>query len=298
MIINSRCIKTEKMHQTIIAGYLQVIFLFLMLVCFPFQAHGNADSITVFWIETDPLTEENFRTGPVKDFYINGGKDDGISESMELDVYREVEVPDPKTGKKFMVDILVGNLKVISLFDKTAITRIISITSSEDTPVLRYRTVMLGDYIVLNGSPMRRQTSQMKEPLPKIDIEPGKSAPALLLPSSVLFKLDNSILKAEAAEALSIVQNIYNKSKNKDILIEGHTCNLGSPEYNMELSMKRAQSVSDYLSDKMGIPAERIRIMYYGEKFPIASNNTEEGRTRNRRVSIRFLPRRDKIAQR
>ncbi len=286
------------MHKKIIAGTLHVIFLFLMLVCFPFQAHGNDDSITVFWIETDPLTEENFRTGPVKDFYINGGKDDGISESMELDVYREVEVPDPKTGKKFIVDIPVGKLKVISLFEKTAITRIISLTSSDDTPVLRYRTVMLGDYIVLNGSPIRKHISETKPPLPKKDIKPGKSAPALLLPSKVLFELDDSKLKAEAAEALSIVQNIYNKSKNKDILIEGHTCNLGSPEYNIELSKKRARSVSDYLAREMGIPADRIRIMYYGEKFPIASNGTEEGRARNRRVAIRFLPRKAKIAQR
>ncbi|MEN8262762.1 MAG: OmpA family protein [Nitrospirota bacterium] len=118
-----------------------------------------------------------------------------------------------------------------------------------------------------------------------------------MLPSSVLFERGDSNLKAEATEALSIVQDIYNKSKNKDILIEGHTYNLGSPEYNLELSMKRARSVSDYLAHKMGIPANRIRIMYYGERFPIASNSTEEGRARNRRVSVRFLPRKAKIAQ-
>ena len=285
------------MHKKIITGTLHVMFLFLMLAGFPCQAYGNDDAITVFWIETDPLTEENYRTGPVKDFYINGGKDDGISKSMVLDVYREVEVPDPKTGKEFIVSILVGKLKVISLFEKTAITRIISLTSSDNTPVLRYRTVMLGDYIDPPGSRMGQHISQTKKKEPKKDKKPIKSAPALLLPSKVLFELGNSNLKAEATEALSIVQDIFNKSKNKDILIEGHTCNLGSPAYNMELSMKRARSVSDYLAHKMGIPAERIRIMYYGEKFPIASNSTEEGRARNRRVAIRFLPQKEKIVQ-
>ena len=92
------------------------------------------------------------------------------------------------------------------------------------------------------------------------------------------------------------MKDMFSKSKNSDLLIEGHTCNLGTPEYNLELSRKRAQSVSDYLIRIAGIPRDRIRVSYYGERFPVTSNTAEEGRRKNRRVAIRFLPREEKMA--
>ena len=90
---------------------------------------------------------------------------------------------------------------------------------------------------------------------------------------------------------LSTIDGIFNKSKGKTIIVAGHTCSLGAEKYNLELSRERAESVAAYLMQTKGIPSDNIRVEYYGEKLPVASNDTEEGRSRNRRVEISFLSR-------
>ncbi len=284
-------------HQGRYTGILSALLVTLILACFPSSSIGSDNGITVFWIESETLTEENFYLAPEKDYYINGGKDDGFSESMVLDVYREKFVPDPNTGEEFKVNILVGQVKILSLSENMAITRIIGLTSSYDTPIIRYRTVMLGDFVVPKGNGINSDTSAANNRAPKADAKPVSLPPALMIPSKVLFELGNSTLKPEAMEALAIVKKMFRDSKNKDILIEGHTCNLGSSEYNLELSRKRTQSVSKYLANVLGIPKERIRTLHYGERFPITSNATEEGRSKNRRVTIRLLPQKAKIVK-
>jgi OOP family OmpA-OmpF porin len=67
--------------------------------------------------------------------------------------------------------------------------------------------------------------------------------------------------------------------------VAGHTDSRGSDAYNMDLSLRRAQSVRDYLVTK-GIPSDRLVINGYGESQPIADNTTEEGRFQNRRVEL------------
>ena len=67
--------------------------------------------------------------------------------------------------------------------------------------------------------------------------------------------------------------------------IQGHTDNTGPAEYNMGLSLRRAEAVFDYMV-KGGVAAERMRVEGYGEERPIASNDTAEGRAQNRRVEL------------
>lgn len=74
------------------------------------------------------------------------------------------------------------------------------------------------------------------------------------------------------------------------IVIEGHTDSYGSDETNMSLSQQRAESVSAYLASEFGIPAFRMSAIGYGETRPIANNETEQGRTRNRRIDVRIEP--------
>jgi OOP family OmpA-OmpF porin len=69
-------------------------------------------------------------------------------------------------------------------------------------------------------------------------------------------------------------------------IVEGHTDNVGADAYNMNLSKERAKAVMDYLVSK-GVPATKISSVGYGEEKPIASNETEEGRSKNRRVEIK-----------
>ena len=68
-------------------------------------------------------------------------------------------------------------------------------------------------------------------------------------------------------------------------VVEGNTDSKGTDEYNQKLSERRAASVKDVLV-KSGIEADRLTTVGYGESRPVASNDTEEGRAKNRRVSI------------
>ena len=79
-------------------------------------------------------------------------------------------------------------------------------------------------------------------------------------------------------------------TRNKSIKIEisGHTDDVGSDGENMELSRRRAQSVQEYLH-KSGIATERISSRGYGETKPVAGNDSDENRQRNRRIEWRIL---------
>ncbi|HEU4616431.1 MAG TPA: OmpA family protein [Gammaproteobacteria bacterium] len=77
---------------------------------------------------------------------------------------------------------------------------------------------------------------------------------------------------------------------SSQVVIEGHTDSYGSDETNLALSRKRAEAVSAYLTDQLGVPGFRISAVGYGETRPIASNDTTQGRERNRRIDIRIEP--------
>lgn len=78
---------------------------------------------------------------------------------------------------------------------------------------------------------------------------------------------------------------------NSQIIIEGHTDNIPtgrSNRSNMDLSVRRAKAIADLLIDR-GIPRERITVVGYGDTRPIDTNNTEEGRSKNRRVEVKLM---------
>jgi outer membrane protein OmpA-like peptidoglycan-associated protein len=77
-----------------------------------------------------------------------------------------------------------------------------------------------------------------------------------------------------------------NELKDKQIFIEGHTDSDGEEESNMDLSQRRANSVTKLLADKFGIKSERLTSLGFGEIYPVADNSTTEGKAKNRRVSI------------
>jgi len=78
------------------------------------------------------------------------------------------------------------------------------------------------------------------------------------------------------------------KRPKLQILITGHTDNVGSPAYNKQLSMKRAEQIKKYLVEKRGIDASRITCKGMGSEVPIADTESDEGRAKNRRIDVRF----------
>ena len=111
----------------------------------------------------------------------------------------------------------------------------------------------------------------------------------LNMPSSVTFDVDSSALKTPARQALNDATAVMREYPKTRINVAGYTDSTGSADYNQRLSERRAQAVADYLGQG-GIAANRINTVGYGERQPVASNDTESGRAQNRRVEITLTP--------
>jgi chemotaxis protein MotB len=112
--------------------------------------------------------------------------------------------------------------------------------------------------------------------------------------NKVLFDTGQSIIKDAAIPTLDKVAEVIKRHKGRSILIEGHTDNVPIHTElfpsNWELSVRRATTVLKYLQFRHGISAKRLSAVGYGPYRPVAPNDTPEGRARNRRVEIIFLP--------
>jgi outer membrane protein OmpA-like peptidoglycan-associated protein len=104
--------------------------------------------------------------------------------------------------------------------------------------------------------------------------------------SNIEFGFDNANLQGERTfEILDRGIEVLNKYNKYSILIEGHTDSTGNEDYNLALSQRRAEAVGEYLI-KNGISAERLSYKGLGSRFPIDTNDTPEGRAKNRRVEF------------
>jgi len=101
----------------------------------------------------------------------------------------------------------------------------------------------------------------------------------------ILFEFDKYTLQSEYHQFLDQIAALLKKNPLIKIEIQGHTDNVGTPQYNMELSLKRARAVQDYLANR-GIDAKRISAKGYGAKMGKTTNATAEGRALNRRTTI------------
>jgi outer membrane protein OmpA-like peptidoglycan-associated protein len=112
----------------------------------------------------------------------------------------------------------------------------------------------------------------------------------IVLPGAVLFESGKYELTGGAQQKLTLIAGtIAPQAENHDIVVEGHTDSRGSRDYNVELSQNRAQIVMNFMVAR-GVPAESISAVGVGPDRPIASNETRDGRTENRRVEIIIKP--------
>lgn len=119
-----------------------------------------------------------------------------------------------------------------------------------------------------------------------IELYPVKTGVKLTL-NNVFFDTGSDKLKDASKLELARAIEMINSYPNMTIEIGGHTDNVGSAKMNLDLSDKRAKSVMKYLKEK-GIPQSKMTAKGYGLTVPVASNDTEEGRQKNRRVEIIF----------
>lgn len=111
----------------------------------------------------------------------------------------------------------------------------------------------------------------------------------LVMPSNITFGVDRYEIRPEFYSTLESVAIVLKEFDKTVIRVAGHTDSTGSDSYNQTLSEQRASSVGQYLISQ-GIVAGRIQTSGYGERYPIASNDTEQGRQANRRVELELQP--------
>jgi outer membrane protein OmpA-like peptidoglycan-associated protein len=111
------------------------------------------------------------------------------------------------------------------------------------------------------------------------------SAERVALPSEVLFAFDEDKLGEGAPAVLDRVTRAIRRRKDATVVIEGHTDDQGEAEYNAALSTKRAQAVADYL-EAHAVARDTMTVRGHGEERPVAPNDSEENRKKNRRVEV------------
>ncbi|MCG6166702.1 OmpA family protein [Leptospira sanjuanensis] len=107
--------------------------------------------------------------------------------------------------------------------------------------------------------------------------------------NNLFFESKSVQIAPESAPELDRLAEIIKENPEIEIQIEGHTDNVGKKKDNRLLSEKRAKAVAAYLSQKHSIPAARIQTRGFGDEMPLAKNDSEEGRKRNRRVNFTIL---------
>src|SRR5215212_5003128 len=135
------------------------------------------------------------------------------------------------------------------------------------------------------GAKMDKQAEEMKKVLGDAEVRREGEGIVINFKEKVLFAFDQSDLSSNAESSLNKLSNILQKYPETDIVIIGHTDSKGSDSYNQNLSERRANSVSYYLRNH-NISAARVTVKGMGETDPVASNDTDEGRSLNRRVEF------------
>lgn len=107
----------------------------------------------------------------------------------------------------------------------------------------------------------------------------------VLVKDGVTFAIGDATIESRCLAALDAVVKVLAGTDVK-LLIEGHTDNTGGPEANQSLSLARAASVKKYLQDR-GVAEDRLNIVGFGPEKPLATNDTEAGRAKNRRVEFK-----------
>lgn len=124
------------------------------------------------------------------------------------------------------------------------------------------------------------------EPAPAPLAAVAEPAPVMtLVLEGVNFDFDKAVIRPQDYAKLDQDVEALKAWGDVEVEVAGHTCSIGTEEYNLGLSQRRAEAVRNYLVSK-GVSADRLTARGYGESRPVASNATREGRAQNRRVEL------------
>ena len=144
---------------------------------------------------------------------------------------------------------------------------------------------------VLIGNKMDKQAQKIEEEIPGATVERVDNGIVVTFDenSGVYFDTNKYNINNASQETLNKLANVFVEFPDTNILVVGHTDNVGTDDYNMNLSKNRAYAVTNYLIGK-GLNSGRFTTNWFGESQPMYDNSTAEGRAKNRRVNVAILP--------
>ncbi|CAM3878560.1 OmpA family protein [Flavobacterium cucumis] len=150
-------------------------------------------------------------------------------------------------------------------------------------------TVIGGTVGGVIGNKMDKQAREIETALPGAQVERvGEGIRLVLGENSVNFDFNKATLTTKAKQNLDKLIPVFKEYADTDIKIYGFTDSKGADDYNLNLSNQRATTVRNYLAGK-GLVAKRFSVVGMGEAEPIATNDTEAGRSQNRRVEFAIV---------
>lgn len=165
-----------------------------------------------------------------------------------------------------------------------------SLSEARETARLDSRTLEVdiarndADRANQNAEAARQQADDLQRQIAELNAKATDRGLVVTL-GDLLFETGKAELKGGAAINLSKLSAFLNKYPGRTVTIEGHTDSVGSDDYNLNLSQRRANSVQQFLLSQ-GIAANRLSASGKGENFPVASNDSSSGRQMNRRVDV------------
>lgn len=153
-------------------------------------------------------------------------------------------------------------------------------------------TVVGGAAGAVIGHQMDKQAKKIEEEIPGADVKRVDDGIVVTFDENnggVYFDTNKYNINEKSKQTLDKLAAILKEYPDTNVLVAGHTDSVGKDEYNLGLSQRRAQAVTNYFKSK-GLASSRFTTKWYGEKNPIASNDTAEGRAKNRRVNVVIVP--------
>jgi outer membrane protein OmpA-like peptidoglycan-associated protein len=135
------------------------------------------------------------------------------------------------------------------------------------------------------GRYMDKQAEEIQRDLKNAKVERVGEGIKITFDSGILFNVNSADLRPEAKQNIEELAKTLQKYSDTNILVEGHTDDTGTEEYNKKLSEQRAASVANF-TKSLGVNGTRFSTIGYGESQPITQNDSATGRQKNRRVEV------------
>jgi outer membrane protein OmpA-like peptidoglycan-associated protein len=135
------------------------------------------------------------------------------------------------------------------------------------------------------GHQMDQQAKELAQDIPGAKVERVGEGIQVTFESGLLFDFDSDVVRGDAGANLRTLAASLDKYPGSDLLIVGHTDDVGTADYNQRLSERRAAAAANYLASQ-GVARSRVATRGLGESEPVASNDSDAARRQNRRVEV------------